>query len=164
MANILTGMRIVCSIALLFVPTFSPIFYVLYLLAGITDMLDGFIARKFDLVSKFGAVFDTAADICFAGVCLIKLIPVLDISLWLGIWILIIAIIKIGNIALGFVLHKTMAAEHTVMNKIMGVLLFVFPLVLPLVDFDTAAIILCVAATFSALQEGYYIKKGKIIE
>ena len=46
MANIITGSRILCSILLLFVPTFSPAFYMLYLIAGFTDMIDGTIARK----------------------------------------------------------------------------------------------------------------------
>ena len=44
MANIITGCRILCSILLLFVPAFSPLFYILYLVAGFTDMIDGTIA------------------------------------------------------------------------------------------------------------------------
>ena len=46
MANIITGIRIVCSIALLFCPVFSPAFYALYLTAGVSDMIDGTVARK----------------------------------------------------------------------------------------------------------------------
>lgn len=40
MANILTGGRILCSILLLFVPAFSPMFYGLYFVAGFTDMIN----------------------------------------------------------------------------------------------------------------------------
>ena len=46
MANLITGLRIIVSAALLFCPVFSPIFYVLYLIAGLSDMADGIIARK----------------------------------------------------------------------------------------------------------------------
>lgn len=46
MANIITGCRIVCSIFLLCSPVFSNVFYILYLLAGFTDMVDGLVARK----------------------------------------------------------------------------------------------------------------------
>ena len=46
MANIITVVRIICSIGLLFIPVFSPAFYVLYLIAGVSDMVDGTIARK----------------------------------------------------------------------------------------------------------------------
>lgn len=164
MANGLTAFRILCSIILLFVPIFSVPFYLLYTMAGITDVLDGIVARKLNSVSKFGAVFDTVADICFVGICLFKLIPMLDIPLWLCVWIAIIILIKIGNIALGFAIHKTMVAEHTIMNKIMGILLFLFPFVLPIVDFRNCVFVLSAIATFSAIQEGYYIKKGKIID
>lgn len=44
MANIITGCRILGSIILLFFPAFSSWFYILYLLCGFTDMIDGSIA------------------------------------------------------------------------------------------------------------------------
>ena len=77
MANIITIFRIICSIALLFVPVFSPAFNVLYLIAGTSDMIDGTVARKTGTVSEFGSKLDTAADFILAAVCLIKIIPVL---------------------------------------------------------------------------------------
>ena len=46
MANVITGLRILVSAVLLFCPVFSQIFYVLYLIAGLSDMVDGIIARK----------------------------------------------------------------------------------------------------------------------
>ena len=46
MANIVTSCRIICSILLLFSPAFSAWFYSMYLLCGLTDMVDGTIARK----------------------------------------------------------------------------------------------------------------------
>ena len=46
MANAITIFRMAASIVLLFCPVFSPIFYALYLIAGLSDMVDGIIARK----------------------------------------------------------------------------------------------------------------------
>ena len=63
MANIITGCRILCSIILLFIPAFSHTFYILYLVAGFTDMIDGTIARKTNTASEFGSRLDTIADI-----------------------------------------------------------------------------------------------------
>jgi CDP-diacylglycerol--glycerol-3-phosphate 3-phosphatidyltransferase len=63
MANIITGFRVLISIALLFCPVFSPVFYILYLTVGLSDMIDGTIARKMNTVTEFGARFDTAFDI-----------------------------------------------------------------------------------------------------
>lgn len=73
------------SIAILFFPTLSTTFYALYIAAGFSDMIDGAVARKTDTVSKFGSQLDTFADILFVVVCLIKLLPVLDIPVWLYI-------------------------------------------------------------------------------
>ena len=98
MANIITSCRILCSILLLFVPAFSPMFYILYLVAGFTDMIDGTIARKTGTANEFGSRLDTLADIVFVVVCMIKLFPVLIIPTWLCIWIGVIAIIKVFNI------------------------------------------------------------------
>ena len=53
-ANIITGSRIVFSIALLLFPPLSSAFYVLYAAAGLTDMIDGTVARKTNTVSDFG--------------------------------------------------------------------------------------------------------------
>ena len=41
MANVITGIRILVSAALLLCPVFSPIFYALYLIAGLSDMVEG---------------------------------------------------------------------------------------------------------------------------
>ena len=95
MANTITIFRIAASIVLLFCPVFSPAFYVFYIAAGLSDMIDGFVARKTDTVSKLGARLDTIADFMFVVVCLIKLFPVLSIPVWLYIWIGIIALIKV---------------------------------------------------------------------
>ena len=62
MANIITGIRIVISAVLLFCPVFSPAFLALYITAGITDRIDGAVARRTAAVSEFGARLDTAAD------------------------------------------------------------------------------------------------------
>ena len=98
MANIVTSLRIVCSIALLLFPVFSRAFYALYLTAGLSDMVDGWIARRTHTASELGAKLDTIADIVFVIVCLVKLLPMLDIPVWLYVWIGIIALIKIINI------------------------------------------------------------------
>ena len=79
MANTISLFRIAAGIVLLFCPVFFPAFYMFYIAAGLSDMLDGFVARKTDTVSKLGARLDTMADFVLVVVCLIKLLPVLRI-------------------------------------------------------------------------------------
>lgn len=161
MANIITLIRIICSIALLFFPAFSPAFYALYITAGISDMADGIVARKTGTASDFGAKLDTAADFIMVVVCLIKLIPVLDIPIWLLVWIIVIALIKAINIISGYVKRKKFVAAHTVMNKVTGIIIFVLPLTLTFIDIKYSGIFICTLATFAAIQEGHLIRTGK---
>ena len=161
MANTITFFRIAASIVLLFCPALSPGFYGLYIAAGLSDVLDGFAARKTNSASEFGARLDTAADLVFVLACLIRLLPVLRIPFWLYVWIGIIALIKIGNIISGFAVQKRFVVVHSAMNKATGVLLFLLPLTIPAVPLKYAAIVVCAAATFAAIQEGHFIRTGR---
>ena len=158
MANIITIVRILCSIAILFCPVFSVAFYALYITAGVSDMIDGWVARKTNTISEFGAKLDTVADFVFVVACLVKLLPVMDISVWLYVWIGVIAVIKIINVVSGYVVQKQFVAVHSLMNKVTGVLLFLFPLTLSFIDLKFSATAVCITATFAAIQEGHFIR------
>ena len=147
MANIITVIRIICSIALLFCRFPSQAFYNLYVTAGITDMI---------------AKLDTAADFVFVVVCMIKLIPILVIPKWLYVWIAVIASVKAINIVSGYVIRKEFVAAHTVMNKVAGILLFILPLTIQALELRYTGAAVCTAAAFAAVQEGYYIRTGKV--
>ena len=156
-ANILTGYRILGSILLLFFPTFSVAFYIIYLFCGFSDMIDGTIARKTNSISKFGSQLDTIADLVFAVVSMIRLLPVIHLPQWLWIWCGMIAIIKIGSIIWGYVSKKQFMSLHTIMNKATGLLLFLLPLTISFVELKYTAIVVCSVATLSAIQEGFYV-------
>lgn len=158
LANVITGIRILCSIALLAVAPFSISFYVLYLTAGFSDMIDGTVARKTGKVSEFGSKFDSIADIIFVAVCLIKLIPVLDIETWLYIWIAIIAVIKGINILYELKKHKRVVFVHSILNKVTGILAFLLPLTLPFLELRYTATFVCTIATIAAIQERHFIR------
>ena len=156
-ANILTGCRIFGSILLLFFPAFSLEFYIIYLLCGFSDMVDGTITRKTNNTSQLGSQLDTIADLIFVVVSLFKLLPVIHIPWWLWIWVAVIAVIKISNIICGYVSQKRFISLHTIMNKVTGLLLFLLPLTISFLKLNYTAIVVCSTATLSALQEGLYI-------
>ncbi len=160
MAHFITVVRMICSIGMLFVPVFSPAFYALYITAGVSDMVDGTIARKTGTASDFGSKLDTAADIVLVTASLIKVIPALDVPLWLFVWIGVIALIKVINILSGYMMRKEFVAAHTLMNKVTGVALFLFPLTLSVMDLKYSGIFVCALATFAAIQEGHLIRTG----
>ena len=159
-ANILTGLRIIGSVLLVCLPTFSLRFYIIYLLCGFTDMIDGTVARKTNSTSRFGEKLDTAADIVFVAAALIKFLPNLPIPLWLWIWGGGIAVIKIGNILWGYIARKQFIVLHSILNKVTGLLLFILPLTQPIVEFRYSSIAVCFIATCSAVQEAVCIATG----
>lgn len=91
---------------MLFFPVFSPFFFVFYLLAGFSDMIDGKIARKTNTASEFGAKLDTVADLIFVVACAVKILPSMQITVWLWIWIGLIALIKLITFLYGLIFKK----------------------------------------------------------
>ena len=159
-ANIITSSRILSSIGLLYCPVFSDSFYVLYLFCGLTDMVDGTIARKMGAASTFGAKLDTVADFLFVIASFVKLVPVIRIPVWIWVWTAVIAVVKLVNLVWGFTQMKQMPSLHTIANKATGLCLFLLPLTMSIVDPRYTAPVVCVIATISAIQEGYYIATG----
>ena len=162
MANAITDIRILCAVALLFSRPLSPIFYALYIVAGISDMVDGTVARRTNAVSEFGSRLDTVADFSLVAACLIRLIPVLDVPAWLLVWIAVIALIKVVNVVSGYVMEQRLVAAHTVMNKVTGALLFLLPLTLRVVDLRYSGAVVCTVATLAAIHEGHVIRTGRV--
>lgn len=160
-ANIITSSRILFSLPLLFIPLSSVWFTILYLFCGLTDMIDGTIARKTGAVSAFGATLDTIADSVFVAVCFVKILPFMQFPTWLWTWIGIVTIIKIGNVVSGLVSHKKPVSAHTVLNKMTGFLLFLLPLTLRFVEPIYSSAIVCFMATLSAIHELYHTRKNK---
>ncbi len=66
--NILTILRMILTPIIIVFGIFKQIYVVIILaiIAVITDFLDGYLARKWDVVSSFGAKLDTVADKLFA--------------------------------------------------------------------------------------------------
>ena len=102
MADTVTTLRIAASVFLLFLPLSSAGFLGVYTLAGLTDALDGWLARKTGTASEFGARLDSIADLLFYAVLLLKLFPVLRQMLPAAIWY-----------AVACILHERLAAYAT---------------------------------------------------
>ena len=152
-ANLITLSRIVLSLALLFLPTLSVAFGALYLLCGISDMTDGFVARKTHTESNAGAKLDSAADLIFVTVSAVKLLPLVRLDTCLWIWTAAIALIKIAVMTLRYVRVHIFSLPHSIANKLTGILLFLLPLTLPLMDIRYGAAFVCAVASFAAVQE-----------
>ncbi len=154
--NVISVLRIAGSISLLFCDVRGWPFWSLYVLGGLSDIIDGWLARKLHAESKTGAILDSVSDIVFVACCAISLLPVLEIPMWLWIWAGVIVIIKIVNQISSLVVCKRFCFPHTWANKLTGFLLF---LMVPTMFWSMIPIsIVASLATFAAVQEGHYIR------
>ena len=156
-ANLLTTFRILGSFLLLLFPVPSIGFTMLYLLCGLSDMIDGTVARRTHTASTFGARLDTAADITFFAVSFGKLLPHLQLPPWLWGWAAIIAGVKLCNLTVGWLRCKTLLSLHTHLNKLTGCLLFLFPLTLSIIETAYTAPVVCLVAMAAAVHENRYL-------
>ena len=146
--NIITALRIAGSIGLLFCNTNGWMFWTLYVLCGLSDMVDGWLARRLHAESKIGSILDSIADLLFVACCAIQLLPTMSIPSWLWIWAGIIVIIKIVNLISSLIIIKNICFPHTIPNKLTGFLLFI---AIPTISWCIIPIaIVAIIATFAA--------------
>jgi CDP-diacylglycerol--glycerol-3-phosphate 3-phosphatidyltransferase len=151
--NILSAMRILLSFLLLFTQPFSVWFIVLYLICGLSDMFDGYLARKWSVTSPFGARLDSMGDFLMLVIVCYKLIPYLDLKPFILLWIVLIAGIRFVSGFVSFMKYHSFVFLHTYANKASGFLLFSFPLLFLAMGIEIAAVLLCMIATISAAEE-----------
>ena len=143
------------SIGLLFCNVAGWQFWIVYVICGISDMIDGWLARKLQAESKTGSVLDGIADLLFVACCAIQLLPILSIPSWQWIWAGIIVVIKIVNQIIALIYIKRFCFPHTIANKLTGFLLF---LTVPTISWRIIPIaIVALIATFASIQEGYLL-------
>ena len=158
--NIITVLRFLGAVCLLLFNPAGAAFWVIYGLCGISDMVDGDLARKLNAESKTGAVLDSVADIFFVTCCAIRLLPVMHIPTWLWIWAGLIVVIKLINQVSALVICKRFCFPHTKANKMTGFLLCLF---VPTVFWSIVPIAFVAGvATFAAVQEGHFIRAGRV--
>ncbi len=152
--NLLSLSRIVLSLALIPLSDEVSLFLLIYLLCGLTDVLDGYLARRWHAESLFGARLDTWADAVMFGVAL----SVAALHIQADVLILIpgmalVAAVRILNLCLARIKYKTWLSVHTWGNKLTGFLVFalVFPILLW--DFLMPIWIVLGVALLSALEE-----------
>ncbi|WP_245535359.1 CDP-diacylglycerol--glycerol-3-phosphate 3-phosphatidyltransferase [Segniliparus rotundus] len=89
-ANALTGLRIAAVPLFLVVlftngghqPSWRWVAFGVFVAACVTDQLDGYLARRFDMVTEFGKFADPVADKALIGAALVSLSVLGDLSWW----------------------------------------------------------------------------------
>jgi len=159
--NLLSALRIALCLPLLLVDAMTVPFWGFYVIGGTTDMLDGFLARRWGVESKFGARLDSLADFVFVIAVGYQLFPYLKLPTALWMMIALIALVKIVNAISSLVMKNRQGQSlflHTKANKLTGLLLFIGMMAIGQSYFVPVAWVIACIALFAAIQEGHYIR------
>lgn len=146
---------------MILVEPFSVFFWICYCLGGISDLLDGFAARKLNLQSDAGARLDSIADVVFAAAIAVIAIGSIPLPFWLWLCICGIALLRIVGYAIGFYKYRAFSSLHTYANKAAGALIFAFPVLYILLGLTATGILVCTAAFVSSLEEVVITARSK---
>lgn len=173
-ADTITSVRIAASLFLLFLPLRSAGFLVAYTLTGLTDALDGWIARKTGTASDFGARLDSIADLLFYGIVLFRLAPVLWQVLPVAIWyaVAIILLVRLAAYGTAAIKYHRFASLHTWLNKLTGAAIYLLPYILVIsagIVYSWAVCVLAFAASLEELaihlcRQGYRVDRKSIFQ
>ncbi|MBQ7702503.1 MAG: CDP-alcohol phosphatidyltransferase family protein [Candidatus Methanomethylophilaceae archaeon] len=150
--DLLTGSRVILSIVLLFLEPLSVPFLTLYLVACITDFLDGHLARKMGCKTSYGPYFDSLADCLLVAVVVYSIIVHVEFDNWMIIWIVIIASVRIIAFLVGSLRYHKPAFIHSYLNKLTGMALFLLPFILVTISTPVAVAIVCSLASVSSAE------------
>ena len=155
--NIITASRIIGTAIMAFTKPFSLAFYLIYTFCGLSDIVDGYLARKYKLSSKLGAKLDSIADLLFYSVMLLRIFPVLADVLPLWIWVAVgtILIMRVISYAVAAIKYRKFAALHTYLNKATGVAVFLVPYLIKTPAAVGFCAFVCLIAICASAQELY---------
>lgn len=127
--NCITSLRIVGAFVMMFTRIFTNEFYIVYTLCGITDVLDGFVARMTKQTTEFGAKLDSVADLLFYGTMLFKLLPEMLSAMPNAMPVMIASLValRVCSYLIAAFRYKKFASLHTYMNKLSGFSCFLLP-------------------------------------
>ena len=137
----------------------------LFIIASLTDMLDGKIARKYNLVTNFGKFMDPLADkllVCSALICMIEL---RELPAWMVIIIIsrefIISGFRLVASDIGVVIAASYWGKFKTTFQMIGVVLLIFNI--PALSTLTTIIVwIALALTVISLVD-YIVKNAGVL-
>lgn len=161
LANIVTSTRILSTVLLIVFKIYSLPFIIAYIYAGLSDVIDGFIARKLHIESELGSKLDSISDLFFYTVMMIKIWPLLVAYLpsymWNILWI--IFGIRVCLYVYTQLRHHELLSNHTVFNKATGAAMFLLPIMILTKEFVIYAAVVETIAFIAAIYEIFVIVK-----
>ena len=151
--DILSASRIAGSALLLFTGGLNAWFLIVFTYCSASDVLDGYIARKYGLCSSGGEMLDSAADFSVVLAMLAVLIPTQPWEPWMLAFIALIAAVRGTSLCIGTYRFRRPALLHTDMNKLGGLMLHLAPYFMVFADLGIVVAAVCSVYLAGALED-----------
>lgn len=92
--------------------------FAIFVAAGVSDAIDGFIAKRFDMASELGAYLDPIADKALIVSIYITLALVGSIPIWLVILVVARDLMIVSAVILSWVMHRPVVIAPFVISKL----------------------------------------------
>jgi len=151
--NVLSVSRILLAICLLLFEPFTLFFMLIYIVACLTDMFDGLVARKLKAQSKLGATVDAVADHILVACIFISVAPAVGVGTW-ALW-LVLGILLFKAVIVAFTLRKygSVVMSHSYGHKLGATLCFLFPMFSLVIEANLAVAIIGIFMCIVMLEE-----------
>ncbi len=172
LANKLTTLRVVLIpvFLVLLLSNFVPaplnryLATAIFVVASVTDFLDGYIARSRNMVTNFGKFMDPLADKLLVCSALVALVELDDLPAWVTIIILSREFAITGFRTLAMEANIVLAASWLGKIKTTTQILMIFVLLLDIQGIDMLEYVLVAVATLFTIWSGIdYIAKNRAV-
>ncbi len=128
--NMISCIRIIGALILIiFFKEFSSAYLIIYGISAATDAIDGYLARRFDVCSVVGVVFDTVGD-ALIGLALVKvLLMKKELEPWFILWLIVTVLLFLTAAIISYVKFGKFSFPHTYFDKLLGCLVASSPFI-----------------------------------
>ncbi len=118
--NLITVLRVVAAPLLILLLKYGnyELALLLFLIAGISDGLDGYIAKKFNVQSQFGAMLDPVADKILLVSCFVMLTLLGHLPFWLLVIVSFRDVLIVGGYLVLVMLKVTVQMAPSIVSKL----------------------------------------------
>ena len=140
---------------MIFIPTLSVPFLIVYAYTGLSDAVDGFVARKLKITSEFGSKLDTVSDLLFYVTMMLLIFPYLVKYLpgFIMMTIYIIFGFRMILYLLVWMYRRVIMSSHSYFNKATGLMVYLVPFLIKTSIFPYYGGAACGVAILGALHD-----------